>query len=73
MLVCTRCLPSDHLKSLAGHTYSDLPQVKLTLPWKRDHASQEWEQSELYKESTRSEFTHPFYHETHMRLTWPAV
>ncbi|KIM23292.1 hypothetical protein M408DRAFT_264185 [Serendipita vermifera MAFF 305830] len=73
MFVRTRCLPFGHPRSLTGHSYPSLSRLTLTLIQTRDPAPQEWEQSKLYKESTRSEFTHPFYRESHMRLTWPVI
>ncbi|KIM23291.1 hypothetical protein M408DRAFT_27981, partial [Serendipita vermifera MAFF 305830] len=68
--VRTRCLRVDHPENLAKQPSHVPLRIMFALPVNTQ--PQGWQQSKLYKESTRSEYTHPFYSGKVMRLTWPV-
>lgn len=67
-LVRERCLPLGHPQSLAKQSSQTLSSLTFLLP--DNPQPQAWQQSELYKESTREEFSHPFYDRKVLDLTW---
>ncbi|KIM23286.1 hypothetical protein M408DRAFT_27977 [Serendipita vermifera MAFF 305830] len=68
--VRARCLQIGHPKSLAKRPSQVLSRVVFAIP--KTVRPQKWQQSELYKESIRTELTHPFYYEKLMQLAWPV-
>lgn len=69
-LVRTRYLRFGHPKSFAQQSSQVISSLVFVLPV--NPRPQTWQESYLYKESTRSEYNHPFYDRSVMRLTWPA-
>lgn len=70
MFVRTRCLYVGHPKGLANQRSQVLSNVVFLLP--ASSRPQEWQSSELYKESTRKESIHVLPGKKVLHLAWPV-